>query len=156
VDALEKWADGRQEELGRYSSLQINMDNGPHVHSRRTQFVKRIMLLACRINKNIELVYYPPYHSKYNPIESAWAALENYWNSTLLDSVEKTIETAKNMTWKGIRPNVELIDKTYLKGVKLDNKEMRILEKHIIRNPEIPKWHITRKPNQEMRKIFFT
>jgi len=26
------------------------------------------------------LVYYPPYHSKYNPIERCWSALEKKWN----------------------------------------------------------------------------
>ncbi|MCA6562571.1 MAG: hypothetical protein IM554_18065 [Pseudanabaena sp. M079S1SP2A07QC] len=24
------------------------------------------------------MVYYPPYHSKYNSVERCWAALENY------------------------------------------------------------------------------
>jgi transposase len=28
-------------------------------------------------------VYYPPYHSKYNPIERCWGVLEVYWNGEL-------------------------------------------------------------------------
>ncbi len=32
----------------------------------------------------IRLVYYPPYHSKYNPIERCWSALEKKWNGVLL------------------------------------------------------------------------
>ena len=31
-------------------------------------------------------MYYPPYHSKYNPIERCWGVLEVYWNGELLDS----------------------------------------------------------------------
>jgi transposase len=33
---------------------------------------------------NIKLAYYPPYHSKYNPIERLWGVLENYWNGEFL------------------------------------------------------------------------
>ncbi|MHC5718751.1 MAG: ISAzo13-like element transposase-related protein [Nostoc sp.] len=31
------------------------------------------------MNLRIRLIYYPSYHSKYNPIERYWAALENYY-----------------------------------------------------------------------------
>lgn len=155
VDTLETWVTLRADELKKYTHIQINLDNGPHVHSRRTQFIKRVMQLACQLNKTIELVYYPPYHSKYNPIERVWAALEHYWNGTLLNTVEKTIATAKMMTWKKIHPLVEIIDKQYQTGIKLTKKEMDNLEKHLIRNQEIPKWHVLIKPNQNMRNLFF-
>ncbi|MCK5830676.1 MAG: hypothetical protein KAH20_10265, partial [Methylococcales bacterium] len=42
------------------------------------------------------LAYYPPYHSKYNPIERTWGMLENHWNATLLNSLEVTLEWAKH------------------------------------------------------------
>ncbi|WP_419606290.1 ISAzo13-like element transposase-related protein, partial [Thiolapillus sp.] len=38
----------------------------------------------------MRLAYYPPYHSKYNPVERLWGVLENHWRGELLDSVEKT------------------------------------------------------------------
>lgn len=31
---------------------------------------------------------YPPYHSKYNPVERIWARLEMMWNGFLLTSEE--------------------------------------------------------------------
>lgn len=34
----------------------------------RTQFLKRMVGLADTIGMPIQLLYYPPYHSKYNPI----------------------------------------------------------------------------------------
>jgi transposase len=34
------------------------------------------------------LVYYPPYHSKYNPIERCWSALERKWNGVLLNGLK--------------------------------------------------------------------
>jgi transposase len=62
------------------------------------------------IDVKIRLIYYPPYPSKYNPIERCWAALENYWNGTILDSVEAVIQWAANMTWKGIAPIVHRVE----------------------------------------------
>ncbi len=51
---------------------QEKMDNGPESSGRRTQFLHRMVQLADAIHKPIQLVYYPPYHSKYNPIERCW------------------------------------------------------------------------------------
>ena len=47
----------------------INADNGPENHSRCTPFMARLGDLAQREQITIQLAYYPPYHSKYNPVE---------------------------------------------------------------------------------------
>ena len=154
ADCIQQWANTQKEHFQFITRLQIYLDNGPHCNSRRTQFMKRIALLACELDIEIELIYYPPYHSKYNPIERVWAGLENYWNGTLLNSVKKVVATAKNMTWKGIHPISKLIDKTYEHGVKLTAKKMKELDELLIRNEEIPKWHVQIIPNEKMRTLF--
>ncbi len=50
--------------------------------------MKRIIEFAHKHQVNIRLAYYPPYHSKYNPIERTWAVLENHWNGSILDELE--------------------------------------------------------------------
>lgn len=57
-------------------TLVINLDNGPECHSRRSQFLKRVVALARKYRLVVQLAYYPPYHSKYNPIERCWGILE--------------------------------------------------------------------------------
>ena len=99
--------------------MAINLDNGPEINSHRTQFIKRIQEFANTTGLGIHLIYYPPYHSKYNPIERCWAVLENHWNGTLLDTVDKTLKWAATMTWKGIKATVSLLQGNYEKGVKL-------------------------------------
>ncbi|CDN16310.1 Mobile element protein [Richelia intracellularis] len=32
------------------------------------------------LNIPIKLLYYPSYHSKYNPIEGCWGILQQHWN----------------------------------------------------------------------------
>jgi hypothetical protein len=100
-------------------SIYMGLDGGSATRSERTEFIKRMVELSKTIGISIRLVYYPPYHSKYNPIERCWAALENYWNGAILDSVETEIQWARNMTWKGIVPIVHLIDGIYEKKIKV-------------------------------------
>ncbi len=86
VDVLERrWAQGQGQGPG-VRRLVLNLDNGPENHSGRTQFMKRLVEFAARQGLTIELAYYPPYHSKYNPIERCWAALEQHWNGSILDT----------------------------------------------------------------------
>jgi hypothetical protein len=154
VDGLEKWYELHKNQLIQYHTLELYLDNGPAVASNRTQFINRIMEFACLTGLKIHLLYYPPYHSKYNPIERVWAALENYWSGTLLTSVAKVINTIQNMTWKGITPLVTFIDKDYQKGVKLSEKQMQQREKHLHRSQQLPKWDVWIKPSYYMGRLF--
>ncbi len=67
-------------------------------------------------------------HSKYNPIERCWAVLENYWNRAILGSIDAALNWASNMTRKGIKPLVHLLEGTYEKGVKVLAKELEQLQ----------------------------
>ncbi len=97
----------------------IDLDGGAATRSDRTQFIKRMVERSKAIDLKIRLIYYPPYHSKYNPIERCWAVLENYWNGAILDSVEAAIQWAANMTWKGIAPIAHHVQIIYDKGIKV-------------------------------------
>ena len=127
-------------------TLVINQDNGPECHSRRTQFMYRITALADKFQLFIQLAYYPPYHSKYNPIERVWGVLENYWNGSLLDSIKTVFRWAQNMTYIGLHPVVEIVEKTYHTGVKLTQKAMEELEKRFERLSGLEKWFVLIRP----------
>ncbi len=51
----------------------------------------------------VRIIYYPPYHSKYNSIERYWAGLEKSWNGYLLDTVETVLKRAGNFFWKDVK-----------------------------------------------------
>ena len=88
VDRLAQWWEAVRERFGHITTLVINLDNGPENHSRRTQFMHRLVAFVQHYHVRVRLAYYPPYHSKYNAIERCWGILENNWNGTLLDAVE--------------------------------------------------------------------
>lgn len=149
VDCIEQWWDDNRELYRHINQLVINLDNGPQNSSHRTQFMKRMVEFADRNNLEIVLVYYPPYHSKYNPIERAWGMLENHWNGTLLNSVETTLEWAKTMTWKGLYPTVKLIETTYQKGVKICKKLFKNTADRLYRHATLPKYSVVILPQTE-------
>ena len=147
VDTLEAWWAALDEtEQVAMTRLQIKMDNGPESSGRRTQFLHRMVALCDAIGKPIQLLYYPPYHSKYNPIERCWGILELHWNGTKLVNVETMVEWAKSMTWKGMHPLVTLSRKVYQKGVALSKRAMHAVESRLERHPELSQWDILIHP----------
>lgn len=142
VDSIEQWWDKRKSIYTNIDELVINIDNGPSVESYRTQFIKRMIEFSDANNLRIHLVYYPPYHSKYNPIEHCWGSLERNWNGAILNTIDKAVEWMKSMTWKGIKPTVQLLDKVYEKGVSVTKKEMKKYSLKLTRSKTLPKWDV--------------
>lgn len=136
VDVLEVWWLANRHRFPEVQTLLLNQDNGPENHSRRTQYMKRILEFAQRHQINIRLAYYPPYHSKYNPIERTWGVLENHWNGNILDEVNTVLQFAQSMTWNGRNPVVELVTQTYQTGVKLTKLAMAEVETQVKRLSE--------------------
>jgi len=146
VDCLQQWWDENKERYTHITQIVINLDNGPELASRRTQFMSRIVQFAEQNGVEVVLVYYPPYHSKYNPIERCWGILEMHWNGALLDSIEAVCEWARTMTWKGIAPTVRLLERVYEKGVSLTRKVFETIERRLKRDERLPKYHVLIQP----------
>lgn len=141
IDAVEDlWPEVK--EKFQPHTLVFNLDNGPENHSRRTQFIKRTVEFAHNYQVKVRLAYYPPYHSKYNPVERLWGILENHWRGEILDSTEKILGMASTMTWNGINPKVKLVDGEYKKGKKLSAAQMNIYESMIQRLPSLQRWFV--------------
>ena len=124
----------------------IDLDGGGATRSDRKQFRKRLVELSQATGLQIRLIYYPPYHSKYNPIERCWAALEQFWNGAILDSIKSAVQWASQMRWKGIRPIVQLVKTIYKKGVKVLSEELEACQPFWNCSELLPKWDITITP----------
>jgi hypothetical protein len=128
--------------------LVILLDNGPDNSGRRTAFLKSLVDLSNKYQIEIELVYYPPYHSKYNPIERIWARLEMMWRGMLLISEEICNKVMEKLTWKKVEAKVKYIDKEYEKGVKYSKEVMNQYEGiNIHRDNKLKKWSIVITPS---------
>jgi len=142
VDRLVDWWETVKGRFSHVKMLVINLDNGPESHSRRTQFMQRLLDFVQKYQITVRLAYYPPYHSKYNPVERCWGILEQHWNGSLLDSVDAVLQFTRTMTWKGKHPVVELVTTTYQTGVKLTKEAMKALETQFQRLPFLGKWFV--------------
>lgn len=142
VDILSQWWMSVKDRFAHIRKLVINQDNGPENNSRRTQFMYRILEFAHKFQLTIQLAYYPPYHSKYNPVERAFGWLEQHWRGSLLDSVDTVVRFASTLTFKGKHPVVTLVEKIYHTGVKLTQQAMEQIEEKIYRLPTLKKWFV--------------
>jgi hypothetical protein len=149
VDGLQHWWTQVRGQFGSIKRLVIYLDNGPHNSGSRTQFLKRMVAFADWSGLEIRLVYYPPYHSKYNPIERCWSALEQKWGGTLLRNLDVIVNEASRMVWCGQSPTVRHLEGTWTDGVKLTKKEMEPIEARLTRSQRLPKYDITIKPKQQ-------
>src|SRR4051812_16903849 len=146
ADCLDQWWEANRGSYPPARRLVIDLDNGPENSSHRTQFMNRLVRFADATGLEIKLVYYPPYHSKYNPIEHCWGVLESHWNGTLLDSIATVVEWAGTMTWKGARPIVRLIETTYAKGVRIGKDASEAIESRLQRHKDLPKYDVLIRP----------
>ena len=119
VDGLLLWWNERKDDLSDVKRLVINVDNGPECSGRRSQFLQRMVEFVDMSELSVRIIYYPPYHSKYNGIERYWAGLERSWNGYLLDTVNVVLNRACNFVWKGLRASVHLLNAVYEKGIKV-------------------------------------
>lgn len=148
VDALMIWWKQIRDGFSHIKRLVFYLDNGPNNNGRRTQFLKRMVQFSDWSGLEVHLIYYPPYHSKYNPVERCWASLEKKWNGVLLKSVAIMLECAQRMTWKGRHPIIRTMTGVYPNGVSLTRTEMKKVELRLERSVTLPKYDILIRPKK--------
>jgi len=146
ADGLMRWWEGVKGGLGHIRRLVVYLDNGPNNSGTRTQWLKRVVEFADATGLEVRLVYYPPYHSKYNPVERCWSALEQKWGGGLLTCLEVILAYARRMRWKGQPPTVGVLGGEYADGVRLSKAQMKPIEARLERSTTLPKYDITIRP----------
>ncbi len=146
ADCLEQYLQERAEHHKEVRKLVLDLDNGPENSGQRSQWLLHMALLSQKLGWVVVLAFYPPYHSKYNPIERLWGILENYWRGELLDSEEAVLGYAGHMTYNQVHPRIYRVTKEYAKGVKRTKAQKKRLEQHLKRKPGIEKWAIEIAP----------
>jgi hypothetical protein len=146
VDGLKRWWEQVRSAYPQVRQLLIYLDNGPNNSGTRTQFLKRMVEFADWSGLRVRLVYYPPYHSKYNPIERCWSILEIKWGGTLLNGLKVILQMALRMSWRGCHPVVKRLEGDYPDGKKLSRKQMKPYEARLERSKTLPKYDIRITP----------
>ncbi len=124
----------------------ILCDSGGANGHRHHLFRKCLQELARKINKKLVIAHYPPYCSKYNPIERRlFAQVHRTIKATILTDLEqvKTL-MEKTATKTGLSVEVRINDKNY--PLKQPSLAEEVDEKRILRHPTLPKLSYTILP----------
>lgn len=145
VDCIENYIIHKNK-TNKLKRLVIFLDNGPENSGRRKLWLKSLVDISIKYDIIIKLVYYPPYHSKYNKIERLWARIQICWNKVILDNLDKMIDCLGKITWCGIKCKARLIKDKYEKGTVVTMSEIEDMNKHIIRELGLENYSIVITP----------
>ncbi len=107
----------------------ILCDGGGSNGSNNHLFKDELDKFAKEINRNIRVAHYPPYCSKYNPIEHRlFPSITFAWRGTILNSINdaKNLlrERLKNLK-SGLTVIIRECKKTFQKGIKIDEESQK-------------------------------
>lgn len=148
-DSIRKW----WEEYGKLlyplaTSILLICDGGGSNRARTYLFKEALQKLANEIGIEIRIAHYPPYTSKYNPIEHRlFPHITRVCQGVILRSVESAAELmSKATTKKGLKVFTAIIEKTYEVGKKVaqDFKE----NMKIVFDDFLPLWNYRAIPEQ--------
>lgn len=148
VDAIETW--WQHKGKSRYPHAQrllILADSGGSNSARSRLWKARLQeQLADRHRLSVTVGHYPAGTSKWNPIEHRlFSAISKNWAGRPLDSFETIVNYIRTTTTTtGLRVEARRLHKSYEKGVKVSDKEMRALS--ITTDDTLPKGNYTITP----------
>lgn len=131
---------------GHATSMLLLCDGGGSNSSRAYLFKTELEKVSQEIEIEIRVAHYPPYTSKYNPIEHRlFPHLTRACQGVILSSVELVKELMSKTTTKtGLEVEVTILDKVYETGRKVSDwckERMRI-----VFDEKLPKWNYTLSP----------
>ena len=128
------------------TSILLLCDGGGSNSSRSYLFKEALQALSNELGIEIRIAHYPPYTSKYNPIEHRlFPHLTRACSGVIFDTwstVKSLMETAK--TRKGLRVFATIIDGVYETGKKVALEFKQNLP--IIFDEYLPQWNYTVQP----------
>jgi hypothetical protein len=115
------WYDEGRHRYHNASKLLILCDGGGSNNSRHYLFKEDLVRMADEIGIEIRIAHYPPYTSKYNPIEHRlFPHVTRACKGVIFKNVEIVKELIeKTQTKSGLRVTARIIDKVYQTGRKV-------------------------------------
>lgn len=118
-------------------------DGGGSNNARHYIVKQNLCKLAKTIQMNLLIAHYPPYCSKYNPIEHRlFAHLHHAWDGAILSNIQIAKELAqKTSTTKGLSVKVNINQRIYHNKRPVCQKFKDNIDKFIEFDQQIPQWN---------------
>ena len=134
--------------MGRYDyagadEIMITLDAGGSSGVHCNVFKEKLAALSDKIGMKIRIAHYPPYTSKWHPIEHRlFPHMTRALSGVTLKSTEMVRELIeKTHTSTGLWVRAHVLDKVYPKGKKCSDKWKEQAPKRILRDSLLPDWN---------------
>jgi hypothetical protein len=142
------WRRYGQQQYPAAESLLLLCDGGGSNSARTYLFKADLQRLVNRLGIPVRVAHYPPYTSKYNPIEHRlFPHLTRACQGVLFTSVQlvkRLMEKAKTRT--GLRVVVDILDRVYETGRRVAEEVKNSL--NILRDDLLPLWNYRMVPTE--------
>lgn len=137
------WNEHLREQYPGANTIVILCDGGGSNSSSHRIVKQDLMRLASKLDMNLLVMHYPPYCSKYNPIEHRlFSQITRSWSGAPLLSIEDAARrAAETTTSKGLTVYVDINTKTYDIQRPIDESYERERRRRIIPMDSLPKWN---------------
>jgi hypothetical protein len=144
------WYNQGQFDYPHATSLLILCDGGGSNDSRHYLFKFEVQRLADEIGIEIRIAHYPPYTSKYNPIEHRlFPHVTRACRGAIFSSLEVVKRLmARTKTRQGLSVTVQIIDKVYQTGRKVAASFKQNLP--LLFDDVLPQWNYRAVPNAQV------
>ena len=146
IDSIRYWWHNYGRHLYATStSILFLCDGGGSNSSRSYLFKHALQILAKDLGIDIRIAHYPPYTSKYNPIEHRlFPHLTRVCKGVIFDQVETVKDLMATATTKtGLKVFTTIIDKVYETGKEATDEMKANLQ--IVFDKILPQWNYTAK-----------
>lgn len=128
------------------NSILLLCDGGGSNSSRHYIFKQDLQALVNELGLEIRIAHYPPYTSKYNPIEHRlFPHVSRACQGAIFDSIQTVKELMATATTRtGLNVFTKIIDKTYQTGRKVTEGFKSQMQ--IVFDECLPRWNYTAKP----------
>jgi hypothetical protein len=147
---IERVWDNHMKRLYPDAEMLVVLCDGGGSNSCRHHIVKQdLMDLADRIGMKILIMHYPPYCSKFNPIEHRlFSQITRSWSGTPLFSIADACRRAANtVTKKGLKVFAEIVDKVYETQRKVHESFRERLARQVVFDDSLHNWNYVISPS---------
>lgn len=125
------------------TELILLCDCGGANAARSLRFKEDVIELARRLGLRVRIAHYPPYTSKWNPIEHRlFSQVERSWSGVMLDSPETALRTVEGTrTQTGLHVTARILDNIYEIGRKCSDTFRDIKDDFIRHDDVLGQWN---------------
>ncbi len=144
------WEHYLKQEYPDAQMILILCDGGGSNSSSHKIVKQDLMDLANRLNKQLLVMHYPPYCSKFNPIEHRlFSQITRSWSGAPLISVDDAAKRAQRTTTRtGLKVYADISTNMYAVKRQVEDTYEKRIERQVYFLPNLPKWNYIIKPDK--------